>query len=116
MPPVTPVTRAQVFASNLWAAMERQNISRRELAKRIDPDDPEQGRHAVRRALRGVHEPTPATVQRYADALEDVTPEELLPEDDEAEAAPDMARLMRDLNKQLRLVQKAQKRLSGARA
>lgn len=83
-------TRAQVFSTNLLSAMQRKNVSRRGLAKLIRPDDPELGRNDVRRALRGKHEPTAQTVQRYSDALE-ILPAELLPaEDDEQEAAEPM--------------------------
>lgn len=79
-------TRAEVFSTNLLAAMQRKNVSRRELARRIRPDDPEQARSEVRRALRGVHEPQQRTVDKFADALS-VTPDELLPDEDEQEAA-----------------------------
>lgn len=99
-------TRAEIFSSNLKGTMERLSVSRRELARRIYTDDPELGRSNVRRALRGIHEPTRHTVEVYAAAL-DVEPDELLPEEDAQEAALDVAQLLSDLEARVRKVRRA---------
>jgi transcriptional regulator with XRE-family HTH domain len=104
----TMFTRAEVFSTNLLVAMQRKNVSRRALARLISPDDPELGRSKVRRALRGMHEPTHQTLALYAEVLE-VEPEELLPEETEEEAALDMARMVRDLESRVRQMKRAMK-------
>jgi transcriptional regulator with XRE-family HTH domain len=98
-------TRAEVFSENLKGTMERLNLSRRELARRLYPEDPELGRSNVRRSLRGLHEPTRHTVEVYAAALE-IEPDELLPEEDEQEAAQDVGQMLADLEARVRKLKK----------
>lgn len=102
-------TRAEIFSANLKGAMERLNVSRRELARRLYPDDPELGRSNVRRALRGIHEPTRPTVETYAAALE-IEPDELLPDEDEQEAAQDVGQMLADLEARVRKLKRAVKK------
>lgn len=106
-------TRAEIFSANLKRTMERLNVSRRELARRLYPDDPELGRSNVRRSLRGIHEPTRHTVEVYAEAL-GVVPDELLPEDDEEEAAQDVGQMLADLEARVRKLKKAVRRSTVA--
>lgn len=111
MLPSVPIsfTRAEIFSANLKAIMERGNVSRRELARRLYPDDPEVGRSNVRRSLRGLHEPNRRTVELHAEAL-GVEPDELLPEEDEQEAALDVARMLADLESRVKSVRRAMRK------
>ena len=70
------------------AVLRDKAISKRELGRRIYPEDAEMIRPALNRHLRGVVEPKPETIQRYADALE-VSFDDLTDEEPE----PDMALL-----------------------
>lgn len=62
-------TASVSFAQQLRQEMDEQGISTRELARRLNPDDIETGRSHIRKLLRGKHDPSRVTRQRYARAL-----------------------------------------------
>lgn len=87
-----PNPAAAVFAIELRRAKERwervsgQGMSNRRLGKLTDPTDPERGRRRAQRHLSGKIAPTDASRRVYAEILE---APELLPEEEEEEAALD---------------------------
>jgi transcriptional regulator with XRE-family HTH domain len=76
------------FGSRLRAELDRQRVSNRELARRLDPTDPEGARRSVARWLapkgRAVT-PSAPNIAAIAAAL-GVRPEDLEPEEDEEES------------------------------
>src|SRR5262245_5449812 len=77
--------RTRTFSPDLMLAeMTRLGVSRRELSRRLKPDNPEYARALLHKHLiRFYKEPQVATVERYADAL-GVTYEALTIEDEES--------------------------------
>lgn len=72
------------FGKRLRAEMNRQQVSVRELARRVNPADPEGQRRSIARWLSSSPEavrPSRASVRAVADAL-GVTPEDLADEED----------------------------------
>lgn len=102
------------FRDWLAGEMQRQGLSRREVARRlavhhpkgVTPDTVETFRRAVRRYLDPVdpQRPNPTTRLAFADALE-ADPADVPTAEDEAEDVTDLADLMRQqaaLNRQLK--------------
>lgn len=77
--------RTRTFSPDLMLAeMTRLGVSRRELSRRLKPDNPEYARALLHKHLtRFYKEPQVATVERYAEAL-GVTYEALTVEDEES--------------------------------
>lgn len=57
------------YGESLQAALDRTEVSVRELARRLNPSDPETARRSVKRYLRGSQTPTVQTREQIADAL-----------------------------------------------
>jgi transcriptional regulator with XRE-family HTH domain len=92
------------FGARLRAELDRQGISNRELARRLDPADPEGARRSIARWLaprdRAVT-PSRPNVAAIAAAL-GVQPEELQPEEDDDEESDLAATLVHTLKALMR--------------
>jgi hypothetical protein len=67
---VTTTETPQIYADWLAARMDERGLSRRSMAKLLNPGNPDLARRELRRHLDGTYKPTATTRARYAAVLE----------------------------------------------
>src|SRR5262245_14877486 len=92
--------RTRTFsAERMLTEMDRLGVSRRELSRRVKPDNPEHARSLLHKHLTGFYkEPQAATVERYAAAL-GVSVNDLTVEDEESAEVQALSQRLTELRR-----------------